>query len=97
MLNSIADQLGLDAENFRAMRDKALPVSMHEAVGSESEEDLDHLLGISPSMGAEEKRSHLSKEYRKWNARTNSSDPKVKGQARMMIKHIAEYRKRLRG
>lgn len=95
MLNDVSHLLGVDQKIFRDLRDKMLPLHTHEIASSSSIEDLDHLLGINDSLSTEEKKKHLNAEYRKWNARTNSSDEKVRTQAREMIRKISHYRNTL--
>ena len=46
-------------------------------------------------MSVAEKKSQLGKEYRKWNALKNSSDPVKSKQAKDMVKAIGELRKNL--
>lgn len=95
ILTKIAKFLEVDPEEFRAMRDKALPLTMHEESFGSRKADIDLLLGITSAMQPDDKRRHLNKEYRRWNARSTSSDTKVREQARMMIRKIAEYRSSL--
>ena len=55
--------------------------------------DKEILLGVLVEMNTEEKQSHISKEYQKWNNRVTNKDPKIRRQAELMIHAIAELRK----
>jgi hypothetical protein len=94
-LNSLAHTMGMDVDEYKNMRDKALPIAMYRqnsAVGGGQFEDM---LGISANMSVPEKKSQLSKEFRKWNPLQNSSDPAKSQQAKDMVKAIAKIRKKL--
>ena len=94
-LNSLAHTMGMDVDEYRNMRDKALPIAMYaqnSAVGSEQIEDM---LGIRADMSVAEKKAQLSKEFRKWNPLQSSSDPAKSKQAKDMVKAIGEIRKKL--
>ncbi|MHC4356852.1 MAG: TerB family tellurite resistance protein [Planctomycetota bacterium] len=86
MLRNLATCLEVDAERFRAMVEKILPVSMHEVM------NIDDLLGITSDMSKEHARKHLNREYSKWNSRVTSNSPEIQNQADQMLKLIAEAR-----
>jgi len=80
--------LGAEADKFRSMMEKILPVTVHEKANAGL------LLGLRPNMDTEEVRQGLTKEYRKWNARTANRNPDVQEQAEQMLRLIADTRKR---
>lgn len=86
LLKDLAEWLEVNADRFRAMMEKILPVGMHE-VG-----DAEIVLGVTSDMSKEKTRQHLNREYRKWNSRVTNSDPDVQTQADQMLKFIAETR-----
>ena len=94
-LNDLAHRLGLDLDEYKNMRDKALPISIYEANSSGGADQVQSMLGLSGGMSISEKKSHLSKEFRKWNPLQNSSDPVKSQQAKDMVKAIGELRKSL--
>ncbi len=90
-LKNLANGLEVDAERFRTMMEKILPVNMHRL------EDMEVVLGVTPNMSREQTRRHLNKEYRKWNARVTSFDSQIQSQADYMLKIIAEARSKYTG
>jgi hypothetical protein len=86
LLKNMADWLDIDADRFRLMMEKILPIDMHEI------KDVDTILGITSDMSNEKARKHLNKEYSKWNSRVTNSDPHVQSQADQMLRLIAEAR-----
>ncbi|MHC4617516.1 MAG: tellurite resistance TerB family protein [Planctomycetota bacterium] len=87
LLKQLAACMEVDADRWRAMVQRILPSVIYET------KDVELILGVKSSMGREETRQHLNKEYRKWNARVTSSDPQVQSQADSMLKFIADARK----
>jgi len=85
-LKNLASWLEVDADRFRAMMEKTLPVSMHQV------KDAEVTLGVTSDMSERETLQRLNKEYCKWNSRVTSSDPQVQAQADQMLKLIAEAR-----
>ena len=83
-LKNMADWLEVDADRFRIMMEKVLPVDMHEV------RDVEAILGITSDMSKERVRKHLNKEYSKWNSRVTNADPDIQTQADQMLKLIAE-------
>lgn len=95
-LNELAEEMGLDTDEYKNMRDKALPIAMYsENSAGGAQGQVASMLGLTPDMSVQEKKSQLSKEYRKWNALKNSSDPEKSKQAKHMVKVISELRKEL--
>lgn len=90
MIDTIANKLDVNMDKFRSISEKIVPVSIRENI-----DDIDKLLGIDPSMTVEKKREHLRKEYRKWNQRVVSQDPKIRKQAEEMLDIIAKERSKL--
>ncbi len=86
ILKDLASWLEVDADRFRMMMDKVLPVDMHEV------RDVETILGITSDMSRERVRHHLNKEYSKWNSRVTNTDPDIQTQADQMLKLIAEAR-----
>ena len=83
-LKNMAEWLEVDADRFRIMMEKVLPVDMHEV------RDVEAILGITSDMSKERVRKHLNKEYSKWNSRVTNADPDIQTQADQMLKLIAE-------
>lgn len=86
ILKNLASWLEVDADRFRAMMEKILPISMHQV------KDAEVMLGVTSDMSEKETLQRLNKEYCKWNSRVTSSDPQVQAQADQMLKLIAEAR-----
>ena len=94
-LNDLAHHIGVDLNEYKNMRDKALPISIYEGNLSEGGNQVESMLGLNAEMSVAEKKSHLSKEFRKWNPLQNSSDPVKSKQAKDMVKAISELRQNL--
>jgi len=86
VLKDLASWLEVNAEKFRVMMEKVLPIEMHQV------KDMQAVLGITSDMDKEKVRRHLNKEYSKWNARVTNADPGIQSQADQMLKLIAEAR-----
>ena len=86
LLKDLARWLEVDAEKFRLMMEKVLPIDMHEVT------DVEAVLGLTSDMSKDKARQHLNKEYSKWNARVTHADPGIQSQADQMLKLIAEAR-----
>jgi hypothetical protein len=96
----LTEWLEVPAQRARELRDKFLPVTMHvpdpaaaPSAGADSGAE-ESLLGLRPGMSPEQRRQHLNAEYRKWNARADHPDPRIREQARLMIEKIAGLRQR---
>jgi hypothetical protein len=86
ILKNLASWLEVDADRFRAMMEKILPVSMHEV------RDTEVILGVTSDMDKEKSRRQLNKEYIKWHSRVTNSDPQIRAQADQMLMMIADAR-----
>ena len=86
LLKNFANWLEIDADKFREMVQKVLPIDMYEV------KDVETILGVTSDMNKENARRHLNKEYSKWNARVTNADPEIQSQADQMLKLIAEAR-----
>jgi len=86
LLKDLAGWLDVDAEKFRLMMEKVLPIHMHEV------KDVESMLGLTSDMNREKVRRHLNKEYSRWNARVTNADPHIQSQADQMLKLIMEAR-----
>jgi hypothetical protein len=89
-LVSVGRWLELDYDEFRKMRDKILPVDLHEAV------DTDFLLGLHGDMNLDEKLRHLTREFKRWNDLVVHSNPEKRRRAQLMVDIIAKKRDELR-
>jgi len=86
ILKNLASWLEADANRFRAMMERTLPVHMHQV------KDAEVIFGVTSDMSKEKTRRQLNKQYSKWNSRVISSDPEIRAQADQMLKLIAEAR-----
>jgi len=86
ILKNLASWLEVDADRFRAMMEKILPVNMHEV------KDTEVILGVTSDMDKEKSRQQLNKEYIKWHSRVTNSDPQIRAQADQMLMMIADAR-----
>jgi tellurite resistance protein len=86
LLKDLASWLEVDAEKFRLMMEKVLPIHMHEV------KDVQAMLGLTSDMSRDKARRHLNKEYSRWNARVTNSDPGIQNQADQMLRLIMEAR-----
>jgi hypothetical protein len=93
----IGEWLEIKPDDARALRDKFLPVTMHAAASegaAPAELSPDELLlGLTSQMSPEERRQRLNAEYRKWNARIDHPNTRIREQAHAMIEKIAQLRK----
>ncbi len=86
LLKNVANWLEVHRERLRSMMEEVLPLRMQEV------EDIEISLGITSDMNKNQTCRHLSKEYRKWNARVTNSNPEIQAQAEHMLKLIGETR-----
>lgn len=86
LLKDFASWLEIEADKFREMVQKVLPVNMYEV------KDVETILGVTRDMNKDKARRHLNKEYSKWSSRVTNSDPEIQSQADQMLKFIAEAR-----
>ncbi len=86
LLKDFSIWLEIEADKFREMVQKVLPVNMYEV------KDVETILGVTSDMNKEKARRRLNKEYSKWSSRVTNSDPEIQSQADQMLKLIAEAR-----
>ncbi|MHC4534138.1 MAG: tellurite resistance TerB family protein [Planctomycetota bacterium] len=86
LLKDFASWLEIEADEFREMVQKVVPVDMYEVM------DVETILGVTSDMNKEKARRHLNKEYSKWSARVTNSDPEIQSQADQMLQLIADAR-----
>jgi hypothetical protein len=86
LLKNIVRWMEVDNEKFRSMLEKFIPLSMLDT------KDFEAVLGVTSDMSGETARTHLNREYAKWNSRVTNSDPNIQSQADQMLKLIAEAR-----
>lgn len=92
VVREVGRRLGVDVDRFRTLLDK------HLIGRGELEQGIDfhQILHIDPAWGPEEVRSHLIREYSKWNSRAESlTDPEQRAQAEKMLEIVAAARKAL--
>jgi hypothetical protein len=85
-LTAIGEMLEIEEDKFRFLGQKVLPLSMHD------EKDYQFVLGVTKDMEAEQIRSRLNEEYRKWNGRVTHADADMQQQAGEMLELIADVR-----
>jgi uncharacterized tellurite resistance protein B-like protein len=85
-LKELANWMEIDANKFRELMEKVIPVEMHEV------KDIESILGVTSDMDSEIARARLNKEYVKWNSRVTNTNPEIQSQADQMLKLIAEAR-----
>ncbi|KKK44228.1 hypothetical protein LCGC14_3167390, partial [marine sediment metagenome] len=61
-------------------------------LGTHDEVDIEFVLGVNEKMTADEIRSLLNEEYRKWNGRVTHADATMQTQAGQMLDLIADVR-----
>lgn len=91
LLNKIVKKLEVDEVLFANMKNKTI-ISVDEMETSTSTSE--SIFGIKEEMPDEEKCKLLRKHYSKWNAQTNSNNPKTKNRAKEMVKLIASLREK---
>jgi len=91
ILGDLARWLEIDADAYRRMMERILPVNMHQV------KDTQLVLGVTSDMSEETTRRHLNREYSKWNARVTNHDPQIQAQADEMLSLIAEARRQYVG
>lgn len=88
-LESAAAALEIPQARFQALCQKMLSVDLLQTP------DPKLLLGINDTMSEQDIMARLTDEYRKWNARVNHPDAKVRDQADRMLNFIAATRDNL--
>jgi hypothetical protein len=87
LLKACSKWLGLDADRFRLMVEKRLPLDVDPG-----ESDIELLFGIAPDMSGEQVQDILTEEFRKWNARITNQNPEIRDRADKMIRIITAHR-----
>ena len=92
-VTTCADELGVDADMFAAARDAVLT---RTGVSLGTDVDFERLLGIRPDWPSAQIRSHLNREYARWNSRAEAlvADDERK-HAEQMMEIIASAKKAL--
>ena len=91
-LDKIAKGLKLDTNLIKKIKDKS--ILELDPITAESS-DMESILGINPNWNKENIKSHLNKEFKKWNSRyQNLSEGKERENAQFMLDCIAEARKK---
>jgi len=85
-LERLATRLKLDKEYVRETRDRILTASMFVFSSDEA------FLGMPPNLSVDEKALFLAEEYRKWNSRVTSPDPKKVNEANLRIQAITRVK-----
>lgn len=88
-LDRLALLLKVDRGKFRALQDRRLTQVRKTDF---KEDNLDRLVGITEDMDIGKIKKHLTAEYRKWNSRSSSSDPKIREKAKEMLLLIGRAR-----
>ena len=87
LLKKMACCFEIKMDRFRAMLERIIPVTMHEAV------DMEICFGVTDEMDRAGVCRQLSKEYSKWNARITNSKRQVRTEAEIMLKLVSKARK----
>lgn len=91
IIHKVADSLNIDSDELEKMRDQQI-VKLDETV---SGLDIEGLLGIDTSLDNEAIKTHLRKEFQKWNNRLNTlSEGEERDNAQQMLDIIAKARKK---
>tara|TARA_Y100000813_G_C23944532_1_gene249643 strand:- start:267 stop:593 length:327 start_codon:yes stop_codon:yes gene_type:complete len=91
-LDKIAKGLKLDESLIKKIKDKS--VLELNPISAESS-DMESVLGINTDWNKEKIKTHLNKEFKKWNSRyQNLSEGKERENAQFMLDCIAEARKK---
>jgi len=91
LLDKIVKKLEIDKKVFANMKDKIV-INVEEIETSKSSPE--SIFGIKEEMTNEEKCTLLRKSYSKWNAQTNSNNPKTKKRAKEMVEVISKLRQK---
>jgi len=91
VIHKVADALNIDANELEKIRDQQIVKLDTKASGL----DVEGLLGIDTSLRDEEIKTHLRKEFQKWNNRLNTlSEGDERDNAQQMLDLIAKARKK---
>ena len=96
LIKVISDELDLHQDLIQGIKDENM-LSLSIAEKDHSEEDIDSILGIDPSMSRGDKIDKLRNDFSKWNSRLNVvSTQEEKANAQEMIDLISKELKKLR-
>jgi len=96
LIKVISDELDLHQDFIQGIKDEHM-LSLSIAEKDHSEEDIDSILGIDPSMSRGDKIDKLRNDFSKWNSRLNVvSTQEEKANAQEMIDLISKELKKLR-
>ena len=91
-INQVASELNINLNDLKAMTDKAF-LEMSDM--SMPDETMESLLGINASWTKEQIKTHLNKEFAKWNGRIQAlENEEEKNKAQKMLDAIASARKK---
>ncbi len=88
-IDQIARAMQIDPKTYRELREQRL-AKVQDVSGVS--DNIGTMLGLTPDMGPEDIKAHLTGEYRKWNSRVNHTDEKVRKRAEEMLLMIGEVR-----
>tara|TARA_Y100001934_G_C12364375_1_gene782608 strand:+ start:1813 stop:2982 length:1170 start_codon:yes stop_codon:yes gene_type:complete len=89
-ISKIAEALGLDYDELKKIKDRAITDVKVEA----DEQSIEELLHIDPNWDDEKKKQHLVKEYATWNSRHTNAKESEKRYYENILNRIAELRKK---
>lgn len=91
-INKIAKELGISSETLNSMKDSVI-VDIASSINDSS--SVEAMLGVDSSWDEDKIKTHLRKEFQKWNNRLNTLPAgKERDNAQAMLNSIAEARKK---
>lgn len=91
-INKIAKELDISSETLNSMKDSVI-VDIGSSINDSA--SVEAMLGIDPSWDDDKIKTHLRKEFQKWNNRLNTLPAgKERDNAQAMLDNIAEARKK---
>ena len=88
-LKIVAKELNIDTKVEREIHDRYFRVDMFR------ERSRDSLLDMTTGLSTNEQISFLNREYQKWRTRVTHKDAKIRTEAEMRLKRIAERRREI--
>ena len=92
LLNKTARALELDIDRFQQM--KTSTIANIDTIDDNNEANEDTIFNFSSDMTNEEKCKKLRQEFTRWNRLTNTSNEKIRNQAKKMVELTANLRKK---
>ena len=92
LLNKTARALELDINRFQQM--KTSTIANIDTIDDNNEANEDTIFNFSSDMTNEEKCKKLRQEFTRWNRLTNTSNEKIRNQAKKMVELTANLRKK---